>query len=71
MNNSIVSKHPVHVLLDEFFKNTEISDIIAEYQYKNASYSKWLMYSDYCLDDKTKVNDVMTFVLMPFVSEAK
>lgn len=65
------SKHPIHVLLDEFFENTKISDVIAEYQCKNLSCNKWLMYSDYCLDDKTKANDVMTFVFMPFVSEAK
>ena len=69
--NETVSKHPVHTLLDEFFEEAEISDIIAEYQRKNSNYSKWLMYSDYCLDDKTKANDVMTFVLMPFVNEAK
>ena len=66
----MVSKHPVHALLDEFFENREISDIIAEYRCKNSSCSKWVMYSDYCLDDKNKANDVMTFVLMPFVSEA-
>ena len=29
------------------------------------------MFSDYCLDDKNKANDVMTFVIMPFESEAK
>lgn len=71
MNNCTVSKHPVHALLDDFFAKAEISDVIAEYQRKNSSCSKWLMFSDYCLDDKNKANDVMTFVLMPFVSEAK
>ena len=71
MNNSIAPKHPVHALLDEFFEKSEISDVIAEFQCKNSSYSKWMMYSDYCLDDKTKANNVMTFVLMPFVDEAK
>lgn len=71
MNDLIDLKHPVHALLDEFFENSEISDVIAEYQSKNSSYSKWMMYSDYCLDDKTKANNVMTFVLMPFVNEAK
>lgn len=71
MNDLIDLKHPIHALLDEFFKKSEISDVIAEFQCKNSSYSKWMMYSDYCLDDKTKANNVMTFVLMPFVNEAK
>ena len=71
MNNLIAPKHPVHALLDEFFAKEEISDVITEYQRKNKNYSKWLMFSDYCLDDKNKANDVMTFVIMPFESEAK
>jgi len=40
MNSLIVPKHPVHALLDEFFANAEISDVIAEYQHKNSSCSK-------------------------------
>lgn len=64
-------KHPVHALLDDFFSQAEISKVITDYQYKNSSCSKWLMFSDYCLDDKGKANDVMTFVLMPFESEVK
>lgn len=71
MDISIVPKHPVHILLDEFFAKAEISDVITEYQRKNANCSKWLMFSDYCLGDKKKANDVMTFVVMPFESEAK
>lgn len=71
MDSLIVPKHPVHALLDEFFAKAEICDVITEYQRKNKSYSKWLMFSDYCLDDKNKANDVMTFVIMPFESEAK
>ena len=35
-----------------------------------ASYSpKWMLYSDYCLDDKNKPNDVLSFVLIPFISK--
>lgn len=71
MNNCKIPKHPIHVLLDEFFANAEMEGVIAEYQHKNSSCSKWLMFSDYCLDDKNKANDVMTFVLMPFENEAK
>ena len=71
MNNCTTTKHPVHTLLDGFFAEAKISDMIATYQKKNSSFSKWLMFSDYCLDDKHKANDVMTFVLMPFESEAR
>ncbi len=71
MKNCTVSNHPIHTLLDEFFAKEEIRNVITEYQNKNSKISKWLMFSDYCLDDKNKSNDVMTFVLMPFESEAK
>lgn len=71
MNNETNKKHPVHALLDDIFATTDVHEVIAEYQRQNSGQSKWLMYSDYCLDDKSKANDVMTFVLMPFESEAK
>lgn len=71
MRNRTVSKHPIHILLDEFFSKEEIRNVITKYQNKNSKVSKWLMFSDYCLDDKRKANDVMTYVLMPFESEAK
>ena len=71
MRNRTVSKHPIHTLLDEFFSKEEIRNVITKYQNKNSKVSKWLMFSDYCLDDKSKANDVMTYVLMPFESEAK
>lgn len=71
MNNYTNKKHPVHALLDNFFVKPEVSEVIAEYQRMNSNHKKWLMFSDYCLDDKNKANDVMTFVLMPYVSEEK
>lgn len=71
MGDSVMLKHPVYALLDKLFAKAEISDVVAEYRCKNSNCSKWLMYSDYCLDDKTKANDVMTFVLMPFLGETK
>lgn len=71
MNNCTNPKHPIQTLLDDFFAKAEIRDVITEYQHQNSSCSKWLMFSDYCFDDKGKANDVVTFVLMPFVSEAK
>lgn len=71
MRNCTVSKHPIYALLDEFFVEVENCSVITEYQHKNSGHSKWLMFSDYCLDGKSKANDVITFVLMPFESEAK
>lgn len=43
MNHKIIQKHPIHILLDDFFVKMEISDVIAEYQRKNSSYRKWLI----------------------------
>ena len=63
MKDCTVSKYPICTLLDEFFAQEEIRNVITEYQNKNSKISKWLMFSDYCLEDKNKSNDVMTFVL--------
>lgn len=71
MDNSNTPKHPVHSLLDEIFAKAEIEDVVANFQHRNLYKDKWLLFSDYCLDDKNKANDVMTFVLMPFESEEK
>lgn len=32
---------------------------------------KWMLYSDYCLDDANKPNSVITFVMIPFLNEEK
>lgn len=29
--------------------------------------TKWFMSSDYCIDDKGKPNDVITFVIYPYI----
>lgn len=71
MDNSNISKHPVHALLDEIFAKAEIEDVVTDFRHRNSGNDKWLLFSDYCLDDKNKANDVMTFVLMPFESEEK
>ena len=71
MDNSNTPKHPVHSLLDEIFAKAEIEDLVTNFQHSNLGNDKWLLFSDYCLDDKNKANDVMTFVLMPFESEKK
>lgn len=58
-------------LLKLVFEKDEMKSQLQEFL-KRASYSpKWMLYSDYCLDDKNKPNDVLSFVLVPFISEEK
>ena len=58
-------------LLKQEFEKEEIKALVHKFL-KRASYSpKWMLYSDYCLDDKNKPNDVLSFVLIPFISEEK
>ena len=58
-------------LLKQEFEMEEMKVQVQEFL-KRASYSpKWMLYSDYCLDDKNKPNDVLSFALVPFISEAK
>lgn len=71
MNNLTFPKHPIYALLDDFFAQAEINGVITEYQRENLNCNKWMMFSDYCLDDKKKANDVITFVLMPFKNNEK
>lgn len=71
MTKNSVSVHPVQKLLDDALSQKEIKDKIADFQQKTSGCDKWMMFSDYCLDDKSKANDVMTFVLMPYLSEEK
>lgn len=56
-------------LLKKEFETEEVGAQIDEFL-KRALYSpKWMLYSDYCLDDQTKHNDVITFVMIPFINE--
>ena len=58
-------------LLKQEFEKDEMKELIQEFL-RRASYSpKWMLYSDYCLDDGNKPNDVLSFVLIPFISEEK
>lgn len=58
-------------LLKQEFEKDEMIVQVQEFL-KRASYSpKWMLYSDYCLDDKNKPNDVLSFALVPFISEEK
>ena len=59
---------PCIELLKKEFETEEVQKTVNAFL-ANASFSsKWLLYSDYCLDDSSKPNDVITFVLLPFVS---
>lgn len=58
-------------LIRQEFEKEEIKSLIQDFL-KKASFSpKWMLYSDYCLDDKNKPNDVLTFVLIPFINEVQ
>ena len=58
-------------LLKQEFEREEMNAQVQEFL-NRAEYSpKWMLYSDYCLDDKNKPNDVLSFVLIPFISEDK
>lgn len=58
-------------LLKQEFQKEEIIAQVDEFL-KRASYSpKWMLYSDYCLGERSKPNDVLTFALIPFISEEK
>ena len=58
-------------LLKQEFQNKGMIAQVDEFL-KRASYSpKWMLYSDYCLDNKDKPNDVLSFALIPFVNEEK
>ncbi len=50
--------------------NSSNFDTLVQYYLEKASVSsKWMLFSDYCLDDKNKPNDVITFVMLPYCSE--
>lgn len=58
-------------LLERELNTEEMKLRVDEFLKKASLSSKWMLYSDYCLDDKNKPNDVITFVLIPFISEAQ
>lgn len=47
-----------HLLFSDFFKNNE--DV-----------SKWMIFSDYAINDKNKPNDVITFSILPYTIDFK
>ena len=55
-------------LIDQDFQSEEMNQIVNSFLDKASYSSKWMLYSDYCLDDVSKPNDVISFALLPFSS---
>lgn len=51
-------------------RSQEVRDVIEEYLKKTGYPKKWVLLTDYCLDDKNKAN-VITFVLLFFRTEVE
>ena len=62
---------PCIELLKKEFETEEMQKTVNAFLAKASFSSKWLLYSDYCLDDSSKPNDVITFVMLPFISESE
>lgn len=58
-------------LLKQEFEKGEMKELVRVFLERASNSPKWMLYSDYCLDDRDKPNDVLTFVLIPFISEGK
>lgn len=56
-------------LINDTFNKGTIEIIRQNYIYDLKDVSKWICYSDYCLDDKTKKNSVVTFSILPFIDD--
>jgi hypothetical protein len=56
-------------LLNLTFDKSTISQIENTYLLNLKSVTKWMCFSDYCLDDKTKPNDVITFSIIPYIED--
>lgn len=54
----------IKLLLDDMFKKTTGDDF--DKYMKSFFCTKWMLISDYCLDDKGKANDVITFSILPY-----
>ncbi len=58
-------------LINNEFKKKEVDSLVDEFLARADYCTKWVLYSDYCLDDNKKPNDVVTFVLIPYLGEEK
>lgn len=56
-------------LLNETFNKSTIAQIENNYLHNLKSVLKWMCFSDYCLDNKEKPNDVVTFSIMPYIMD--
>lgn len=56
--------------LNEVIENNKKSDF-REYINRYKDIKKWVICSDYCIGDKNKNNDVITFTLFPYVYDLK
>lgn len=66
MASSLISQ-----LLDKRFNSPENLSKIDDFLKKAGYCRKWMLYGDYCLDDAKKANNVVTFVLMPYLSNSE
>jgi len=60
---------PLHALMDDVFTKTTTADLQNYYLALTRGINKWTCYSDYCLDNPEKPNDVVCFTLMPYISD--
>ena len=68
--NSETDSHLIKVIENTFGKST-IEDLKNNYLPKVDYVTKWMCYSDYCLDDKNKPNDVISFTLVPYIDDTE
>ncbi len=58
-------KHPFLQVLEKTFSASIQTDLDLSFFPYVEDDKRWLCFSDYCVDDKTKPNDVITFTFMP------
>lgn len=56
--------------LDQTF-NGSSHDLFLKFFRRNESVSKWMIFSDYAINDKNKPNDVIVFSIFPYVDDFK
>lgn len=56
-------------LIKNEFDSVEINTVLNDFLAQTNYCPRWMLYSDYCLDDRSKPNDVITYVLVPYLGE--
>lgn len=59
----------IETIIDQFFNDSDLQKSVSKFLKLSGCSEKWLLYSDYCLDDKKKPNNVVSFALVPFLDE--